>query len=37
MHMHEGMAGPHLFEISVKCNDPQEPEHKLLVKANFGP
>ena len=35
--MHEGMEGPHLFEIAVKCNDPQEPVHKLLVKANFGP
>jgi len=30
------MEGPHLFEISIKCNDPQEPEHKLMVKANFG-
>ena len=35
--MHEGMEGPHLFEIVVKCNDPQEPVHKLQVKANFGP
>jgi hypothetical protein len=34
--MHEGMAGPHLFEISVRCNDPLEPVHSLQVKASFG-
>jgi len=35
--MHQGMGGPHLFEITVRCNDPVEPEHKLQVKALFGP
>jgi hypothetical protein len=35
--MHKGMGGPHLFEIVVRSNDPQHPEAKLYVKANFGP
>jgi hypothetical protein len=34
--MMEGMDGPHLFEITVRCNDPDEPVHKLHVKALFG-
>ena len=35
--MMEGMGGPHLFEISIRCNDAVEPLHKLYVKAVFGP
>ncbi len=35
--MHEGMGGPHLFEIRVKSNDPVEPEKLLIVKSNWIP
>jgi len=35
--MMEGMGGPHLFEISVRTDDPVEPLQKLQVKALFGP
>jgi hypothetical protein len=35
--MHEGMEGPHLFEVTVKSNDPSEPVRKLYVRGNFGP
>ena len=35
--MMEGMGGPHLFEVSILCNDPVEPIHKLYVEAFFGP
>ncbi|MBI2908523.1 MAG: hypothetical protein HYX92_12835 [Chloroflexi bacterium] len=34
--MHEGMEGPHLFEITVKTNDPANAEKKLLVRANWA-
>lgn len=29
------MSGAHLFEITVRSNDPVEPEKKLKVKAYF--
>ncbi len=29
------MTGAHLFEITVRSNDPVEPEKKLEVKAFF--
>ncbi len=35
--MHEGMDGPHLFEMAVKPNDASEPVQKLYVRADFGP
>lgn len=35
--MHKGMEGPHLFEVDVRTNDPQEPLKKLMVKGDFGP
>jgi len=35
--MHQGMGGPHLFEMTVRSNDPLEPLRKLYVKAFFGP
>lgn len=35
--MMEGMEGPHLFELTVRSNDAEEPEQTLLVKADFGP
>lgn len=34
--MHEGMDGPHLFEVQIRSNDAQEPLKKLYVKGNFG-
>jgi len=33
--MHEGMGGPHLFEIVFKSNDPVEPAKVLTVKAEW--
>lgn len=34
--MHEGMDGPHLFEVQIRSNDVQEPIKKLTIKGNFG-
>lgn len=31
------MEGPHIFEIVVSSNDPEEPEVVLEVKADFEP
>ena len=33
--MHEGMAGPHNFGITVKTNDKVEPEKVVNVKADY--
>jgi hypothetical protein len=33
--MMEGMDGPHLFEITVKSNDPASPVTVLQVKGDF--
>jgi len=30
-------AGFHLFEVTVKSNDPVEPEKKLYIAADFEP
>jgi hypothetical protein len=35
--MHAGMDGPHLFELVVKTNDPQQREKKLYVASNWVP
>ena len=35
--MHEGMDGPHLFEVPVQTNDPKQPEVKLQVASNWVP
>ncbi|MBI4299847.1 MAG: hypothetical protein HY677_01835 [Chloroflexi bacterium] len=35
--MHEGMGGPHTFEIHVFSDDTRQPEKKLYVKAEFVP
>lgn len=35
--MHEGMDGPHRFEVTVRTNDPQQPELILVAKSNWGP
>jgi hypothetical protein len=34
-HMMAGMDGPHLFEITLKSNDADEPEMVLEVKGDF--
>jgi hypothetical protein len=31
------VAGPHLFKITVKSNDPCEPEKNLYLKSYFEP
>ncbi|MDO8672971.1 MAG: hypothetical protein Q7O66_16305 [Dehalococcoidia bacterium] len=33
--MHEGMGGPHLFEVVVPSNDPIEPEKTMLIRAVY--
>jgi len=35
--MHEGMDGPHLFEIPLKSNDAAAPLKKLQVASNWVP
>ncbi len=35
--MHEGMGGPHLFNILVGSNDPVEPVKVLRVRAVYPP
>lgn len=35
--MMRGMDGPHVFVITVKSNDADEPEMKLEVRADFQP
>lgn len=35
MIMHEGMGGPHLFEIPVKSSDPEKPTTILKVKGDI--
>jgi hypothetical protein len=35
--MMAGMDGPHLFEITVKSNDADEPVMVLEVKGDFEP
>lgn len=34
--MHEGMAGPHLFEITVETDSPVKPVYKLYMRAVWG-
>lgn len=31
--MHEGMAGPHLFEITLETDSPVKPVNKLYLRA----
>jgi hypothetical protein len=33
--MHQGMGGPHTFEIIVPSNDPAQPEIALTVAATY--
>jgi hypothetical protein len=35
--MHEGMEGPHVFEMTITSNDASEPIKKLYVRGHFGP
>jgi len=35
--MHEGMDGPHRFDVHVRSNDPVEPEKVLIAKSNWIP
>jgi hypothetical protein len=35
--MHEGMEGPHLFEMTITSNDAAQPVQKLYVRGDFGP
>lgn len=34
--MHEGMDGPHLFEITVETDSPITPVQKLYLRANWA-
>jgi len=34
--MHEGMDGPHLFEITIETNSPVKPVQKLYLRANWA-
>ena len=31
--MHEGMGGAHLFDLTVRTNDPSQPEKHLLIAS----
>jgi hypothetical protein len=35
--MHDGMGGPHLFEIPLTTNDPAQPLKKLLIASDWQP
>ena len=35
--MHEGMGGPHRFDVHLLTNDPAEPQKVLIAKSNWGP
>ena len=35
--MHEGMAGKHLFQITVKSNDPANSSKALYVASDWVP
>lgn len=35
--MHEGMGGPHLFEIPLTTNDPTQPVKNLLIVSDWQP
>lgn len=35
--MHEGMDGPHLFEVTVRTNDPKNSQMVLVAKSDWGP
>ncbi len=35
--MHQGMDGKHLFDLTVKTNDPQQREKHLFIASNWVP
>lgn len=35
--MHEGMDGPHQFDVHVHTNDPETPELVLVARSDWGP
>jgi len=35
MLMHKGMGGQHLFEVTIKSNDPSPAVSKVSVRANY--
>jgi len=35
--MHEGMGGPHLFNIHLESNDPAQAEKLLTIRSNWIP
>ncbi len=35
--MHEGMDGPHLFDITLKTNDPRQLQKHLQVASDWVP
>jgi len=35
--MHEGMDGPHRFDVTLQTNDPENPELVLVAKSDWGP
>ncbi len=35
--MHQGMDGPHLFELTLKTNDPANASKLLYIASNWVP
>jgi hypothetical protein len=35
--MHEGMGGKHLFEVTLRTNDPNQLVKKLYIASNWVP
>jgi hypothetical protein len=33
--MHEGMGGPHRFDIHLRTDDPMQPDKVLVVRSNW--
>lgn len=34
--MHEGMDGPHLFEVTLRTNDPSQQVKQLYIASDWG-
>jgi len=35
--MHQGMDGPHRFDVHLRTNDPTQPKVVLVAKSDWGP
>ncbi len=35
--MHKGMDGKHLFDVTLKTNDPAQREKHLYIASDWGP